>query len=271
MRACVEARCHYIDLAELPEFLTAVARAAERAGAEDAGTLVVPGCSTSPSLIACLAQRFRGLAGLARVDAWLSIGTNNPSSPALLYGLLRPLGRELPDGERAYARLAWRSARDGTALCYGRYPFPRENEELDLGAGALPVRFFAGFDRSFVARLLWIASRVVNPLSDAKLRRWTRWGDRAAKLARPFGGRIGRLALEAFDASGECLAGIEVTAERDGLDVPAAPPVWLLQNIASSPVDGGGCVPFERRVAADAALAGLARLGCRVDTWERAR
>jgi hypothetical protein len=74
-----------------------------------------------------------------------------------------------------------------------------------------------------------------------------------------------------LDSSGECLAGIEVTAERDGLDVPAAPPVWLLKNIASSPPDVGGCVPFEQRVGADVALAELALLGCRVDTWGCAR
>ena len=86
VRACVHAGIHYVDLAEAPQFLDAVRRAAEAAGAAERGVLVVPGASTVPGLVQLLAQGWAKRDDVAEVRAWLSLGSRNPVGEGLLAG-----------------------------------------------------------------------------------------------------------------------------------------------------------------------------------------
>ncbi len=271
LRACAEARCHYVDLAELPRYVEEAEEASRKYDAAGAGVAVVCGASTSPGLLASLAGEFLATPGVESIDAWLSIGTDNPATPALLFGLLRPLGETLPDGERAFSRVFRRDAAEGTTLAYGRYPFPRRGSRVRVGERDLPLRFYAGFDRALLAHVLRRAASWLPRIADSRLHFLSRIGSLAANAGRPFGGRVGRLALDARDAAGGCVASLEVRADRDGLNVPASPPVWALERLAEPGTPSAGWIPFEALIDADAAKERLRKLGCRVDTWERPR
>jgi Saccharopine dehydrogenase NADP binding domain len=261
VRACVAARAHALDLAEDAAYRTALAAAAERAGAVAAGVAFVSGCSTAPGLVELLAQGFAGIDRLAAIDGWLSLGTRNPVSAGLLVGLLRPLGRPAPEGGRWFeARV--RHGVDGRRLAFGRYPSGLAGERLRLDGRELPLRFHAGFDRGSLVRVLCAAAPRLAVLSDEALERLVRLALPAAQLARPFGTPRGALLLEARDADGRVAAEVEVVALREGLDVPAAPVVWAARALARE--RRAGVLRLADLVTRGEALAGLAALGCAV-------
>lgn len=261
VRACVAARAHCLDLAEDADFIAATRAAAEGAGAEAAGVACVPGCSTSPGLVELLAGGFARIEGLAAVDAWLSLGSRNPPSAGLLFGLLRPLGRPAPDGGRWFDAVVWHRA-DGRVLAFGRYPSGLAGERLRAGERPVPLRFHAGFDRAVLVRALRLAAPRLAALSDERLRRLVRAALPAAQLARLAGSPRGVLRLEARSEGGEVAAAVEVVALREGLDVPAAPPLWAARALRAAP--RAGVLRLAELLSRSEALAGLAALGCAV-------
>jgi hypothetical protein len=226
--ACLTAGVDYLDLAEDPTF---VARAQDAAAA-----LAVPraravtGCSTVPGLVALLARRFEGRPGLASLDAYLSLGSRNPVSAGLLYGLLRPIGAAGPGGRPWFSRLAHFGFCDGRERSFGRYPLALE-KGLDMDGRTVPVRLFVGFDRGLLNGLLAQLGRILPRLSDERLRRLCVQLLPVAGAARVLGGEEGRLALVARDAREHELARLELHAHSEGLDVPTTPVVWALRRL----------------------------------------
>jgi hypothetical protein len=259
--ACVAARVHGVDLAEDAAYLAALRGAAERAGAAAAGVVLVGGCSTLPGLVELLAQGFARVESLAAVDAWLSLGSRNPAGPGMLHGLMRPLGRARPDGGRWFDALAWRRV-DGRVLAFGRYPSGLAGGRARIGEREVAVRFHAGFDRALWVRALALAAPRLGALSDPGLARLARALAPAARLASLLGTPRGALRVEARDAAGEIAAAVEVVALRDGLDVPASPPLWAARAIPRAP--RAGVLRLAELVTRTEALAGLAALGCAV-------
>ena len=251
VRACVESGTHYVDLAESPEFL---ARA--RAAADGAAVAVVPGCSTVPGLIELLARPFFELPGAARIDAWLSMGSANAVSAALLEGLLAPLGRNAPDGARYFGQVESRTLA-GRPLRFGRHP-------VGLEDAPLPVRLYVGFDRAPLVYALRVVAPALGRLSEAAVSRLAHLGAPAVALARPFGTPRGVLRVEALDANGGRLASVEVEAHSEGLDVPAWPAVWAAARLlAAGAAPVGACVLADLVPRTDA-IAELRRAGFEV-------
>jgi hypothetical protein len=237
VEACLARGTDYVDLAEAPAFLARVRAAARGAVAP---SRIVPGCSTVPGLVALLARRFDALperASVARVDAHLSLGSRNPVSFGLLYGLLRPLGGEASDGTAWFRKLHRFRFADGLERGFGSYPIALD-DGVAVGERRVPVRLFVGFDRGFVNLALTQAARFVPALEARTLARLARWALPVANAARAVGGSEGRLYVDALDARDRPLAGIELRAERDGLDVPATPALWAAQRLA-----GGAEIP----------------------------
>lgn len=262
VEACVAARTHYIDLAEDAAFIAALRGAAERAGAAAAGVAFVPGCSTVPGLVELFAQGFARVDGLSAVDAWLSLGTRNPPSVPLLQGLLRPLGREAPGGGRWYDQVVRRRA-DGRSLAFGRYPSGLAGERVRIGAREVPLRFHVGFDRAALAPALRLAAPYLARLSDARLGQLVRAAVPAVRVVGRFGSPRGVLRVEALDGAGRLAEHVEVVAVSEGLDVPAAPPLWAARALRAAPRQGGVLRLFDLVTRGDA-LAGLAALRCAV-------
>jgi hypothetical protein len=264
VRACVRARAHLVDLAEDVGWLRAAADAARRAGAEAAGVAVVPGCSTVPGLVALLAQRFAARGEVAEVAALLSLGSANPPSRGLLAGLLAPLGRRMPQGGRCFDALARAEASDGRRLVGGRWPAAVPQAGLRVGARRVPLGFWVGFDR----RALVLALRVAAPVLGRLPARWISALAGGllplARAVRRLGTPRGVLLLRALDSAGAELARIEVAARANGLDVPAAPVVWIVECLLAGGLAGGGVLGLEELVTPSAALDWLREAGYEV-------
>jgi hypothetical protein len=70
--------------------------------------------------------------------------------------------------------------------------------------------------------------------------------------------------VEATDAAGEVCGAVEVVAERDGLDVPAAPALWVARRLLTAPPGSGGVRALADLVPAADALAWLSGAGFQV-------
>jgi len=251
VRACVEHGVHYVDLAEGPAFIGQA-----RQAAAGASVGVVPGCSTVPGMLELLARPFFALPGAARIDAWLSMGSANAVSAALLDGLLAPLGRTAPDGARYFGKVETREIGD-RRLRFGRHP-------AGLGGAPLPVRLYVGFDRAPLVFALRAVAPGLGRLSEATVARLARVGAPLASLARPFGTPRGVLRVEALDAAGRTLASVEVEAHADGLDVPAWPAVWAVRRLLRADSLMGGPLSLADLVPHAEALAALRDAGFEV-------
>jgi len=245
LRACVKARAHYADLADDLAWLAAVAEAARRAGTAAAGVAVIPGCSTVPGLVSLLARRWAARTDVAAVAALLSMGTANPPSRGLVAGLFTPLGRPAPGGGRWFTKLVRAEISDGRRLSYGAWPAPFPGAGIRLGTRSVPIRFYAGFDRRWVTAGLRFAAPLVGRLP-------LRWIPTLAGVALPFvraatwvGTPLGVLLVRAEDRAGAELDRVEVFASANGLDVPAAPVVWVLQSLLKGGIAEGGLFGVE--------------------------
>jgi hypothetical protein len=210
--ACIDTQTHNVDIAETDDWVEAVRLrgAGERA--------VITGCSTVPGLIDVFAQHWPG----QRVRAQLSIGTNNESSAALLYSMLRPVGRSNPRGGRWFNHTWLREHEGLRPRRYGPYP----------GCG---YEFGFGFDRRSYTTALWLLAPLVAATPDWLLKAGAVIGNALAPLARSFGTKVGILAIDALDDAGEVTGSIEVRAQKDGLDVPSWPSVWATELLLADP------------------------------------
>lgn len=268
VRACVRARCHYADLAESADFAARVRRAAREANASRAGIVLLPGCSTAPGLLELLAQRWRERSDIAALDAFLAMGSRNPPSRALLAGLLAPLGRPMQSGgnggERCFGRLVAARARGGARLLCGNYPAALPGGALHFGARRVPLRFHIGFDRAWIARGLHCIAPLLGALPQRGISRLAKYLLPMVQLARLLGTHRGILLLIARDSAGAERERLEIRALQAGLDIPAAPPLWVAQQLAREAPRAAGVVRLADLVPAQAALDWLAAAGYEV-------
>lgn len=265
VHAAISARCHYADLAERLDFIERVAAIAEQRGAAKAGVVLVPGCSTVPGLLVALAQRWKSDPGVAKVSAYLSMGSRNPVAPGLLAGMLAPIGRKGPAG-RWFTRLVSLETLDGRSLRFGSYPIALPGSRMPIGQRSVPVRFFMGFDRAWLNRLLSLAAPWLGRLGNGPVRRLSRVLRPFLWMLRWLGSERGVLAVVAEGEDGAERGRLEVLAHSHGLDIPALPAAWLAQALVR---DGWLAAPgvrgLDRVVGADAAVAALVDAGYTVD------
>ncbi len=258
--ACVAARAHYCDLADDVAFADRVRAAAHTSRARDAGVAVVTGASTVPGTIGVLAralERAPRTAEIARVSAYLSVGSRNPVSAGLLASLLAPLGRIAPDGHRWFSKRRVLRARDGRTLHLASHPAPFADGSLSLGSRRVAARLFFGFDRRLLTELLRLAAPFLGVLPERAIAPIAHGLLPLARAARVLGTPHGLLAVVAEDSAGRELARIELTASERGLDLPAAPPAWITARLARGHALPAGCVELADVVPLEDALAWL--------------
>jgi hypothetical protein len=249
--ACVGAGAHYCDLADDVVFAERVREAARRSGALGSGVFVCTGASTVPGLVGVFARAFASSPRsheIARVSAYLSVGSRNPVSAALFASLLAPLGRALPDGAPCFAELRTLALGDGRTLRFGAYPAAFSDQRTAVGARLVPARFFFGFERAALTALLQIAAPALSKLEAGKLRRLSRAFLPLARAASVFGTAHGALAVVAEDASGRELGRFELAASAHGLEIPAAPPAWIAAQLARGAALPAGAVELHELV-----------------------
>jgi hypothetical protein len=264
VKACVQNQCHYADLAEIPEFVARVRNVAKVFDARKRGVAVVPGCSTVPGLTQLLATHWRDRADVFSVDAFLAMASKSPGSRALLTGLVQPLGRSGPEG-RWYIRTEKVETSAGRRIRGGRYPTAFPDAGIRIGQRRVPFNFHIGFDRAWISRVLAFFAPVIGWLPRSWVPGVARMMVPIARLAALVGTPNGVLVQIARDIDGAELARIEVLARSNGLDVPAAPALWLAHRLAltgSLPVSGA--VDLDQLIAWEDARAWLRGAGYEV-------
>jgi hypothetical protein len=237
--ACAAAGAHYVDLASEPEFLAAV-RA--WAGRREARIALCPGASTVPGLVELSAAHLAGLLGAAppAFEVFLSMGSANPLTPALLASLTLQLGVPLrcPEGGASYRQLRRRRLHGLGWRLFGRYPSPFDEQGLDLGDRRVHTQFWVGFDRSWIVYALRAVSYLRPRFRD---RTWVALAGKARPLlalANLAGGRAGGLRVEAPGGAGDVRGAVNYLAPREGLNIPALPAVWAARALLDATQTG---------------------------------
>ena len=257
IKACNTARCHYTDLAELPEYLHKVKHVSDQM--ECPRIAIIPGCSTTPGLVNVLSGYFSEFSDLDCLEAWLSIGTRNPTSHGLVYGLLRPMGRELADGQLCFSKIHRNEGR-----LYGRYPFPATSHLRRVDGSDVEVKFFVGFDSRLAVRCFRATSKLWSMLTDRSLGVASKFLSITGNIFRLFGKEKGILELLVKDRSDRVLSRLEVVAERNGLSVPCQPPLWLVEEHEFTGALKPGFWGLEDVITPQSAIRWLRRSGCKI-------
>jgi saccharopine dehydrogenase-like protein len=229
--SCLDAGCHYIDIAETAEFLLAVERATRNPAAVARRACVISGCSTIPGLVQVLAQHWADRDDVHCLRILLSMGSANPVSPTLLFSLLRPLGSRAPDGSRYFDRLVRKTPLLASPRLYGRFPSSFDATGIRFGNRVLPATLYVGMDRDVLDRVLWLSAKVLPALSSRVLKRLCRLSQPFLLPVRTLGTPVGVLALEAIGERTSLLNEIEVRADREGLNIPALPSLWAVRRL----------------------------------------
>jgi hypothetical protein len=155
-RACLDARCHYIDLADDRHFVSAIA--ALDAEARGSGLRLVSGASSVPALSSAVADHLaQGLTQVQEIHIGISPGQRTERGLSTVRGVLKGCGQPIMSDDGGVER-AWR----GSQLV--RYPgavgwrrlSPLDGPDLDLLPPRYPgrprVRFAAGLESSLLHR-----------------------------------------------------------------------------------------------------------------------
>lgn len=163
--ACIEAGCHYVDLADGREYVTGISGL--HAAARRRGVFVTSGASTVPALSSAVVDHLAsGLAEVRSIDIGISPGNRTERGLATVSGVLSYCGKRLPDGGGRPV-FGWSGAwRHGYPKPVGsRLLSPVDVPDLSLlplrYAGAPAVRFGAGLELQFLHRCMnffaWMA------------------------------------------------------------------------------------------------------------------
>jgi hypothetical protein len=259
--ACLDAGCHYIDIAETAGFLLAVERAARDRRAGGRPACVVSGCSTIPGLVQVLVQQWADREDVRGVRILLSMGSANPITPTLLFSLLRPLGARADDGSRYFDRLVRKAPLDASPRLYGLFPSSFDTAGIRMGGRMLPATLHAGLDRDMLDRVLWLSAKVLPAMSSRLLMRFCRLAHPLMSPVRALGTPVGILSIEALGEGGCLLDEIEVRASREGLDIPALPSVWAARRLLGEDVLPGRAMTLDRLFAPREAASWLRQEG----------
>jgi hypothetical protein len=257
VEACLDARCHYVDIADDRGYVALVRARGKRF--REKGRAAVFGCSSLPGLSTALALRARERVPApehARVG--LYIGHDNPKGVAVVTALVERLGQPFsaPQG-------VVRSFRGGEGISVPpefrrRRFYPIDAPEYDLLPDVLGVRrLFVGvtFERREVT--LGFAA-----LARAPGRKGARIAGALTRLARlaPRGGSSGGAVLAELRA-GTAWAQAAVVAARDGQRMAALPCALAAAALAEGRVSATGALgPWDLLGPAEL-LAGVAAGG----------
>lgn len=229
-RACIEARCHYVDLADARAFVTGITELNGEACA--AGVSVISGASSVPGLSSAVVTTYASeFHTLAAVDIGISPGNRFDPGVATVASILGAVGKP----HAVLTRGRWRTVYGWQGLHRHRFPgigtrFMSNVEvpDLDLLPQRFPslrsVRFSAGVEVSAFHLGLW----AVAGLRRAGLVR------NPARLARPLLGAKRKLRFLGSDTGG-------MFVKLSGRDAKGEP--WSIEWTLIARSDDGPYVP----------------------------
>jgi uncharacterized protein YbjT (DUF2867 family) len=255
IRACREAGCHWVDLADRPGFLCAA-----EAAAGGADVAVVSGASVAPGFVEALAARTASDPDVAALRAWWSIGSRKAVSAALLFALLRPLGRRDAGAPPRAPGPIVAGAIGGAPFWFGRHPWPR-GADARLAGRRVPIELHVGMDHRAQAIALRALVPLLGRIPEPALRVASRAVQPATHAIQRLGGARGALAVESIDGAGRVRARVEILA-RNGLDLAALPPLWAARALLDPAARARGAVSLAALVPRDPLAAAM-----RAEDW----
>lgn len=259
LEACLDAGCHYADIAEDRASIDTVLRYGPRFAA--AGRHALYGCSSLPGLSVplALAARERGPAGPAeRARITLFIGNDNAKGVASVAALSRQLGRPIaaPQGTlrgfRGCARVTLPAPIGRRRAC------DFDGPEHDL----LPPRLALAHVEVKVAFELPLASRILGLMALLGVRPGERGARALARLGnalRGVGTSAGAVMAELWWPEGE-RRGAALVAARDGQRMAALPCALAVAALSGLHQGGGALLPHEL-LGRDGLISALAAAG----------
>ena len=269
-RACIEARVHYVDLADAPGFVTGIT--VLDADARRAGVLVASGASTVPALSAAVVDAYAGkLCSLRAVSTTIAPANSFDPGIATTRSILGSLGKPLaaPGRPVGQGRHGWQGLQRCSLPGLGvRWRSLCEVPDLDLFPQRYPglqdVKVYAALEVSAFHLGLWGLSWVVR----AGL---VRRPQRVAGVLRALKRRLGFLGsdrggmvmtLDGRDADDRPtrVTWHLVAGSGHGPYIPAIPSVLLARRLLDGTLVARGAMPCMGLFTLDEFLAELADL-----------
>jgi hypothetical protein len=253
-RACIDARAHYVDLADARRFVCGFA--ALDADARAAGVLAVSGASSVPALSAAVVDHLLpGFAALHVIDHGINPGNQTPRGLATVQSILSYCGQPLRQWHDGH----WRTVYGWQGLTRRRYPAPMgprwlgycDIADLELFpqryAGVREVVFRAGLE----IPLLHLGTWALSWLARAGL--VYNWGAHAPLLKRlsewvqHWGSTRGgmHVALRGLDHAGQPLrrCWYLLADSGDGPQIPCTAAVVIAKKLARGDIHTRGARP----------------------------
>lgn len=260
--ACINAGCHYFDLADAREFVCGIARLDGAARA--AGVTVVSGLSSLPALSAAACDRLAaGLDRVSAIDIALSVGNRATSGASTVRAVLSYVGKPI----LLWRGGAWRRGHGWQEMgkvrfaVAGRPPIRKRVALCDVPDLALfperypgrpAVRFRAGTEIEAENLLLWALSWPVRWGWPKSLRRLSSPGWRLLRTFGWIGGARSAMRVSVSGWQGEEAVRRDWTVladQGDGLWIPAmAVPLLadkLAQGLPAGARTAAGCLTLE--------------------------
>ncbi|MGO4667170.1 DUF4166 domain-containing protein [Bosea sp. 2YAB26] len=252
-RACIAARCHYLDIADARDFVTGIGSLAEAALAAD--VVVVSGASSVPALSGAVVRALAdGMDQLSAVELAISASNRATAGASVTKAIFSYIGKPIPlwRAARRANGFGWQDIRRedftiaGEPPLAGRLVALADVPDLTLLPDRLPgkpsVSFRAGTELRWQNRALWLASWPVRwgwienltrfaPLVLQAQRLSSSWGsDRSGMMVRLFGYADGR--------------GVErrwtlIASKGDGPEIPGLAAAILVDRLARRDVPAG--------------------------------
>jgi Saccharopine dehydrogenase NADP binding domain len=238
--SCIDARAHYIDIADGRDFVVGIGALNDSACAH--GLLVTAGASSVPAITYVLINELRAeFQQLDAIEIALSPGNQNPRGASTVGAILSYVGRPIRVwNEHSWeVRTGWATAEraDFPAPIRGRYVYHCDAPDLELfpklfDAGT--VLFRAGLELQLLNWLIAGLSRMRTAGLFRRLPRYAAFLANASKLLLPFGSRCGALGiwLRGTDHAGRALdRQMALVTDSDGPAIPTAPAVLLAKKL----------------------------------------
>lgn len=257
-RACIEAKAHYVDLADSRDFVTGFSTLS--ADAKVAGVLALTGASSVPALSTAVVDHLLPeFSALHVIDLGISPGNQTPRGLATVRSILSYCGKPLQQWRGGH----WHSVHGWQGLTRRTYPTPMGRRwlaycdipDLDLFpiryAGVRDVVFRAGLEISFLHLGTWVLSwltrlgLVSNWSAHAPtLKRMSEWFE---CLGSTHGGM--HVELHGLDHAGKPLrrCWYLLAGSGDGPQIPCTPAVVITKKLARGEIKitgAGPCMDF---------------------------
>jgi saccharopine dehydrogenase-like NADP-dependent oxidoreductase len=247
-QVCIDAGCHYIDLADAREYVANIAKLDEAARAQ--GVFVCAGASTTPAITSALVADLQPQLGPMRtIKVALNAGNKNEPGISTISAILSYVGRPLTVWQDG----AWQTRVGWSAGEFVEFPPPvgrRRVQICDVPDLSLfpehfraeSVMFKAGVELPILNYALGALGLVKRAMPIIDLPSLARPLVMTSRLFKPFGSLRGGCAVWATDTAGQTKSAALV-AHKNGPRIPASPAILLARKLLAGSITARGAFP----------------------------